>query len=108
MPQVKKRQRLYKQQFRTSDGRFESNRIQLLVQNELNNNEEADDNIFELEIPELDDADEWRNDDDSEWEDVVDMEKEKEAQSKFMMTELGKESNDFKIICFYLSYSRSL
>ncbi|CAB4402431.1 unnamed protein product [Rhizophagus irregularis] len=51
MPPAKKRQKLYEQQSRTSDGS----------------------------------AEEWGNDDDSE----IDLEKEKEAQSKFMMAKLG-------------------
>ncbi|CAI2185149.1 19765_t:CDS:2, partial [Funneliformis geosporum] len=38
---------------------------ELSTQNELNNNEEADDDIFELEIPELEDAGEWEDNDDS-------------------------------------------
>ncbi|RIA88737.1 hypothetical protein C1645_825920 [Glomus cerebriforme] len=45
----------------------------LPAQNEINNCEEVDDNIFELETPELEDAEEWGDNDDSGWEDEVDL-----------------------------------
>jgi len=46
---------------------------QLPIQNEINNSKEADDNIFELETPEFEDAEEWGDDDDSGWEDEVNL-----------------------------------
>src|SRR5581483_4480550 len=76
MPPVKKRQKLYKQQFRTSDGRFGPKKMKnkrLPAQNKINNSEEADNNIFELETSELEDMEEWGDDDDSGWEDEVDL-----------------------------------
>ena len=76
MPPVKKRRKLYKQQFRTSDGKFGPKKMknkQLAAQNKINKSEEADDNIFELETPELEDMEEWGDDDDSGWEDEVDL-----------------------------------
>jgi hypothetical protein len=104
MPPIKTRKKLYKQQSRTSEGRFgpkKMNNKQLPTQNELNNNEEADDDIFELEIPELEDAGEWGDNDDSGWEDEIDLEKEKETQLKFMKAELGKKTI-ILIICFFI------
>lgn len=85
MPPIKRRKKLHKQQSRTLDGRFGPKRInkQLPTQNELNNNEGTDDDIFELK-----DMEEWGDDDDSGWEDEINLEKEKE---KFMNAELGKQ-----------------
>ena len=97
MPPVKKQQKLYKQQLRTSDGRFGPKKVknkQLPTQNEINNSKEADDNIFELETPEFEDAEEWGDDDDSGWEDEIDLEKGKETQA-----ELGKKTV-ILLICF--------
>ncbi|CAG8712342.1 5188_t:CDS:2 [Funneliformis caledonium] len=61
------------------------NNKQFPTQNELNNSEEADDDIFGLEM----DMKEWGDDDDSSWEDETDLEKEKETQLKFMKAGLG-------------------
>ncbi|CAB4385606.1 unnamed protein product [Rhizophagus irregularis] len=90
MPPVKKRQKLYKQQFQTLDGRFgpkKRSNNNHPTQYELNNREGTDDVTLELEFS----VEEWGDDDDSGWEDEFDLEKEKKTQSKLMMIELGKK-----------------
>jgi hypothetical protein len=97
MPPIKKRKKIHKQQSRTLDGRFgprKMNNKQLPTQNELNNSEGTDDDIFALEISELEDMEEWGDDDDSGWEDEIDLEKGKETQA-----ELGKKTV-ILLICF--------
>ncbi|PKY34207.1 hypothetical protein RhiirB3_453696 [Rhizophagus irregularis] len=93
MPPVKKRQKLYKQQFRTSDGRFGTKKRSNNnhpTQYELNIREGTDDVTLELEFS----AEEWGDDDDSGWEDEFDLEKEKNTQSKLMMIELEWDVNN--------------
>ncbi|CAB5357482.1 unnamed protein product [Rhizophagus irregularis] len=92
MPPAKKRQKLYEQQSRTSDGRFGPKRMNQRF-SVRNDSEGVDDYSFELEI-QLESAEEWGNDDDSGWEDEIDLEKEKEAQSKFMMPKLEWNVNN--------------
>ncbi|PKY56955.1 hypothetical protein RhiirA4_508603 [Rhizophagus irregularis] len=92
MPPAKKRQKLYEQQSRTSDGRF-GPKIMNQRLSVRNDSEGVDDYSFELEI-QLESAEEWGNDDDSGWEDEIDLEKEKEAQSKFMMAKLEWNVNN--------------
>ena len=100
MPRVKKRQRLYKQQSRTSDGKFgpKKKNKQLPSQNKLINTEETDDNIY----GEFNDASEWEDDNDSGWEDEIDFEKEKDIQLKLLRKGLGKLNNyHFTVIIFF-------
>uniref|UniRef100_U9UTV6 Uncharacterized protein n=2 Tax=Rhizophagus irregularis TaxID=588596 RepID=U9UTV6_RHIID len=52
-----------------------------------NDSEGVNDYSFELKI-QLESAEKCGNDDDSGWEDEIDLEKEKEAQSKFIMAKL--------------------
>ncbi|CAB4474979.1 unnamed protein product [Rhizophagus irregularis] len=92
MPPAKKRQKLYEQQSRTSDGRFGPKRMNQRF-SVRNDSEGVDDYSFELEI-QLESAEEWGNDDDSGWEDEIDLKKEKEAQSKFMMAKLEWNVNN--------------
>ncbi|CAB4408921.1 unnamed protein product [Rhizophagus irregularis] len=69
-----------------------------------NDSEGVDDYSFELEI-QLESAEEWENDDDSGWEDEIDLEKEKEAQSKFMMAKLAIGTS--KITNFFSTQSNT-
>ena len=100
MPRANKRRRLYKQQSRTSDGKFgpKKKNKQLPSQNKLINSEETDDNIY----GEFNDANEWGDDDDSGWEDEIDFEKEKNIQLKLLRKGLGKLNNYFTVIVFFL------
>lgn len=104
MPRVKKRQKLYKQQSRTSDGKFGPK--QLSSQIKLINNKETDDNIFGG----FNDANEWGDDDDSGWEDEIDFEKEKNTQLELLRKGLGNliiiYSNCFIINHSYCTYFR--
>jgi hypothetical protein len=81
MLQIKKRKKLYKQQLRTSNGKFGPKK---LINNE---NELTDGNVNDY--IELNIAEGW-DDDGSGWEDDIELEKEKEIQSKLTMLGLGK------------------
>ena len=91
MPQVKKRKKLYKQQLRVMDGRFgpkkpiNNNNFQVPI--DTSDNEEIGNDI-ELDIANYIEEG-WGDDDDSGWEDKINLEEDKEIQSKLMMVELG-------------------
>ncbi|GBC35737.2 hypothetical protein GLOIN_2v1766127 [Rhizophagus irregularis DAOM 181602=DAOM 197198] len=65
-----------------------------------NDSEGVNDYSFELKI-QLESAEKCGNDDDSGWEDEIDLEKEKEAQSKFIMAKLGRRQNQHIMISGY-------
>jgi hypothetical protein len=81
MPQVKKRKRLHKKQYRIFNGRFGS-KIPINNKNELGDYDEGKDGIG-LDVAGIEEG--WGDDDDSGWEDEINLTKEKAIQSKFMI-----------------------
>ncbi|CAG8740960.1 8972_t:CDS:1, partial [Funneliformis caledonium] len=86
MPQVKKQKKLYKQQLRVTDGRFgpkkpiNNNNFQVPIN--TNDNEEVSNDV-ELDVAGYIEEG-WGDDDDSRWEDEINLEEDKEIQSKLM------------------------